>query len=250
MFDRDSILAHQRYHVSPICLLCDTSELIETSTHNWPAWHPKCSELAVLLDKAVSQLLLRPTPHDVHLDSVVVLLLYAQWMPYGKQAFQDSDNRSQATRLKRPLSRYNDISAWAVLGLAARYAAILDLGRGAIAPFRRPQPTITHDDMSKLRIWFNLLTCDWNLMLSSSLPSTLDPTEGATIARTFGAHPIAQQPNDLRYAALVELVSISHSVLETNKEFTARRLNAVGLRKFNIACDDWERLANILNTIA
>ncbi|KIW16284.1 hypothetical protein PV08_06335 [Exophiala spinifera] len=212
----------------------------DMAAHKWPTWHPKCSELAVLLDKAVSQLLLRPTPNDVHADSVVVLLLYAQWMPYGKQAFQDTNDASRKRSVKRSLSRYNDISAWAVLGLAARYAAILDLGRGAIAPFRRQQLAITHEDMSKLRIWFNLLTCDWNLMLSSSLPSTLDPTEGATIARTFGTHPIAQQPNDLRYAALVELVSISHSVLETNKEFSARRLNAAGLRKFNMACDDWE----------
>lgn len=203
--------------------------------------HPKCSELAVLLDRAVSRLLLHPTPRDVHLDSVVVLLLYAQWMPYGRQAYQDQNDYGLGRRPKHPSSRYNDISAWAVLGLAARYAALLNLGNEAIAPFKRPETAATHDEMSQLRIWYNLLTCDWNLMLSSALPATLDPTEGASIARSFGAQPSAQQPNDLRYAALVELVNISHSALETNREFSARRLNAVGLRKFNVACDDWER---------
>ncbi|OQV09778.1 Fungal Zn2-Cys6 binuclear cluster domain-containing protein [Cladophialophora immunda] len=207
----------------------------------WPTLHPKCSELAVLLDKAVSRLLLRPTPRDVHLDSVVVLLLYAQWMPYSRQGYQDRNDHDHERRFKRPSSRYNDISAWAVLGLAARYATMLNLAKDAIAPFTRPQTAATQDDMARLRIWYNLLTCDWNLMLSSALPATLDPTEGVSIARSFGVQPTAQQPNDLRYAALVELVGISHSALETNKEFSARRLNAASLRKFNVACDEWER---------
>ncbi|OAL28712.1 hypothetical protein AYO22_02577 [Fonsecaea multimorphosa] len=215
--------------------------LCSIGTRFWLPDHALCSELAVLLDKAVSRLLLRPTPRDVHLDSVVVLLLYAQWMPYSRQAYQDRNDQDQERRSKRPSSRYNDISAWAVLGLAARYATMLNLAKDAIAPFKRPQSVATQEDMARLRIWYNLLTCDWNLMLSSALPATLDPTEGVSIARTFGRQPTGQQPNDLRYAALVELVGISHSALETNKEFSARRLNAAGLRKFNVACDDWER---------
>ncbi|KAJ6155520.1 hypothetical protein N7470_006086 [Penicillium chermesinum] len=82
------------------------------------AVHSRSDELVSLLDKAVSSLLLRPTPSDVTLDSIRVLLLYAQWMPYSKE--EEEELTASAPRTLR--SRYNEISAGAVLGLAMRYA--------------------------------------------------------------------------------------------------------------------------------
>jgi hypothetical protein len=46
--------------------------------------HPMLDELTALLDKAISRLLLRPTAADVSLDTVRVLLLYVQWMPFNQ----------------------------------------------------------------------------------------------------------------------------------------------------------------------
>ena len=203
--------------------------------------HPRFFDLAALLDLAVSHLLLRPIPSDVTLDSIRVLLLYAQWMPCSQSGEENNEDSELTESARLPTNRYNDISAWAMLGLAARYAVILGLDRTAILPFEGPQERVSEEDISRLRVWYNLLTCDWNLMLSSALPATLDPAGAASVSRAFGCHRIAQQPNDLRYSALIELAMISHRTLGTKREFSARRLDATGLRKVNIALQDWER---------
>nr|XP_031861608.1 uncharacterized protein CI109_002838 [Kwoniella shandongensis]KAA5528680.1 hypothetical protein CI109_002838 [Kwoniella shandongensis] len=215
--------------------------------------HPSFLELTTLLDISVSQLLLRPTPSDVTLDSIRALLLYAQWMPVNRdhQDPQPHTNGKPTTR-----SRYNDISAWAVLGLAARYALFLGLDRLAVQPFQvssvlvAPGHTITESDMSRLRVWHNLITCDCNLMLTSGLPASLDPAPAVAIGKVFAGHQLAQQPGDLRVTALVELVGIAHRAIESSARATGgakgtgpgvgRVLEASCLRKANFELDEWE----------
>ncbi|KAL2824975.1 hypothetical protein BJY01DRAFT_163402 [Aspergillus pseudoustus] len=189
------------------------------------------STLTALLDQAISRLLLRPTLSDVTLDSVSVLLLYAQWMPCTTQGNQP------------PKSRYNEISAWAVLGLAVRYALFLGLDHAALRPFAQyPAMEPSAEEVSRLRVWYNLLTCDFNLMLTSGLPASLDPAPSAQVAKRFGTHPLAQKPADLRVAGLVELVSLVQRVMRRGSDASSRRrLDADGLQRLNNSLDEWER---------
>ncbi|PYI03542.1 hypothetical protein BO78DRAFT_193882 [Aspergillus sclerotiicarbonarius CBS 121057] len=188
------------------------------------------SSLTALLDQAVSRLLLRPTLSDVTLDSIRVLLLYAQWMPYTA----DDD--------QPPKSRYNEISAWAVLGLAVRYALFLGLDQKALRPFAQSSTAVVSaDEIARLRIWYNLLTCDFNLMLTSGLPASLDPTASGQLARRFGVHRMAQQPADLRVAGLVELVALVHRTMRRCGDVSGRQLNVEGLRQLNLSFDEWEK---------
>jgi hypothetical protein len=156
---------------------------------------------------------------------------------------EDGDT-SQAWDSPRPptRSRYNDISAWSVLGLAIRYAQFLGLDQAAIAPFQGPDESVSEDHMSTLRVLHNMITCDCNLMLSSGLPSSLDPAPAASVARVFSSHRTAQQPADLRVTALVELAVIAHRATRSSGDSTARQLDALCLRKANNEMDEWERL--------
>lgn len=162
-------------------------------------------------------------------------------MPCSRAVDENSDGLRASNSSGRPKSRYNDISAWAVLGLAARYAVFLGLDRAAITPFQGPIDSITEDDVDRLRVWHNLITCDCNLMLTSGLPASLDPVPAASVARVFGSHPAAQQPGDLRVTALVELVVIAHRAIRSSGDSSCRRLDVVSLRKANTEYDDWER---------
>lgn len=202
--------------------------------------HPRFFDLTALLDTVISRLLLRPTPADVTLDSIRVLLLYAQWMPCNREGDeQDSMNPANSkTGLK---SRYNEISAWAVLGLATRYALFLGLDRAAVAPFQGPTKSISEEDVSRLRVWHNLLTCDCLLMLTSGLPASLDPLPAARVAPVFGSHRTSQQPADLRVTALVGLVVITHRATRTCGDLSGRKLDALCLRKANTEMDEWEQ---------
>lgn len=163
------------------------------------------------------------------LDSIRVLLLYAQWMPYTA----DDDHP--------PKSRYNEISAWAVLGLAVRYALFLGLDQKGLQPFA-PSSTaaVSPDEVARLRVWYNLLTCDFNLMLTSGLPASLDPTVSGQLARRFGTHRLAHQPADLRVAGLVELVALVHRTMRRYGDVSGRQLNVEGLRQLNVSFDEWE----------
>ncbi|RAK98738.1 Zn(II)2Cys6 transcription factor [Aspergillus ibericus CBS 121593] len=188
------------------------------------------SSFPALLDQAVSRLLLRPALSDVTLDSIRVLLLYAQWMPYAAE-----DDQS-------PKSRYNEISAWAVLGLAVRYALFLGLDQKALRPLAHsPTAPLSADEFARLRVWYNLLTCDFNLMLTSGLPASLDPTASGKLACRFGAHRMAQQPADLRVAGLVELVSLVYRTMRRCGDVSGRQLNVEGLRQLYLSLDEWEK---------
>ncbi|KAJ5296224.1 uncharacterized protein N7443_007117 [Penicillium atrosanguineum] len=201
------------------------------------AVHPSFNNLTNLLDKAVSSLLLRPTPSDVTLDSVRVLLLYAQWMPCSRE----DGNDLGASQAHAPRSRYNEISAWAILGLAVRYATLLGLDRSAIASFRAHMNGPSEHDVNRLRVWYNLLTCSFNLMLTSGLPASIDPELSVQVAQRFSSHDKTQYPGDLRVTGLVELVGIVHRAMRSSRDVSARQLQAHSLQKLNSDMDAWER---------
>lgn len=139
-------------------------------------------------------------------------------------------------------SRYNDLSAWAVFGLAVRYASFLGLDRTAMIPFRGvTEGAASAEDLMRARVWLNLVTYDCNLTLTSGLPASVDPTLAERTARTFSAHRLAQFPGDLRYAALVELASIVRRAKPTDSGSSTRCPNVDALRKANMGLEDWER---------
>ncbi|KAL3439916.1 hypothetical protein BJX65DRAFT_300813 [Aspergillus insuetus] len=153
------------------------------------------SPLSSLLDKVVSCLLLQPSLLDVTLDSVRVLLLYPH--------------------------RYNEISAWAVIGLAVRYALFLGLDHAARRPFtQHPTSGISTEEFGRLHVWYNLLRCDFNLMLTSGLPISLDLIVSSEIARPGG---------------------VGHRVKSRGRNTSGRRLDADGLKKLNYSPDELER---------
>ncbi|CAK7235906.1 hypothetical protein SCUCBS95973_009426 [Sporothrix curviconia] len=242
---------------------------------------PTYHRLVALLDSALSRLLLRPTPEDVHLDHICALLLYVQWMPCDDggihSASRDSSSEAGHSQKERMfVTRYNDVSTWSMLGLAIRYALLLGLHSDAVVPFLaspkgdqhpqypqhalhtpsrptqqranglhgapvQPSSVINVSDVSRLRVWINLLTCDANLMLSSGLPASLNPEPVADIARTFAAHRVAAQPDDTRAAALCELVVILKRAAKSSGRPNVRALDAVSLRKANADLDAWEQ---------
>lgn len=204
--------------------------------------HPRFHDLTKLLDKAVSKLLLRPTPSDVTLDSICVLLLYAQWMPCSKEDDEDENVECQSTyREPKAKSRYNEISAWVVLGLAERYSVLLGLEQSATSLFKTPNKVPSIEDVKRLRVWYNLLTCNFNLMLTSGLPASIDPGPSVQVAWRFVSHGLMQSPADLRVRGLVELVGIVHLAMSSSGDKSGRQLQRSCLEKLNSDLDDWER---------
>lgn len=192
--------------------------------------HHAYRNIVTLWDAALSRLLLRPTPADVHLDHIRALLLYIQWMPLDNEGNNVS------------VPRYNDVSSWSMLGLAIRYALLLGLHQDAVAPFANDcYQVVTVEDISRLRVWINLLTCDANLMLSSGLPASLNPEPVAAIAQSFASHRSASQPDDTRAAALCELVAILKRAAKSSGSPNVRALDSVSLRQANAELDTWEQ---------
>ncbi|KGO60814.1 hypothetical protein PEX2_100790 [Penicillium expansum] len=204
--------------------------------------HPRSHDLTKLLDKAVSRLLLRPTPSDVTLDSICVLLLYAQWMPCSKGDDEYENSERQSTHHEpKTKSRYNEISAWVVLGLAERYSVLLGLEQSATSLFKTPNKVPSAEDVKRLRVWYNLLTCNFNLMLTSGLPASIDPSPSVQVAWRFVSHELMQSPGDLRVRGLVELVGIVHIAMSSCGDISGRQLQPSCLERLNIDLDDWEK---------
>ncbi|CZR61477.1 uncharacterized protein PAC_11373 [Phialocephala subalpina] len=199
------------------------------SQMNYQGLHHAYQDLVSLLDQSVSRLLLQPTLSDVNLDHIRALLLYIQWMPTE----QLTPGICQ--------TRYNDISAWSVLGLAIRYAIFLGLDRTAIKPFLAESTEfLTQEDFARLRVWINLLTCDCHLMLSAGLPASLDPEPMMKIARNFAFHKDALQPGDSKIAAICELVAIIKKSAKSSGDPSVRTLDAATLKRANSDFDAWE----------
>lgn len=191
--------------------------------------HENYQLLVSLLDVAIARLLLQPKISDVNLDHIRCLLLYIQWMPVEQHTAEICQ------------TRYNDISAWSVLGLAIRYSLFLGLDKTSVSPFTNSNINHpTEDDFARLRVWINLLTCDCHLMLSAGLPASLNPEPVAKIAREFAKHELAFQPDDSRIAAISELVAIIRKAASSSGDPSVRVLDNVTLRKANAEFDDWE----------
>lgn len=203
--------------------------------------HQSLNELNTLLDKAVSRLLLRPSPSDVTPDSIRLLLLYAQWMPCIREEDDDEDNDSSTSRF--PRSRYNEISAGAVLGLAMRYAHLVGLYPSAIAPFGSNGNPLSTEDANRLRVYYNLLTCNFNLMLTSGFPASIDfdPQISVRMAQAFSSHEGFQYPGDLRVSGLVALVAIVDDAMRSAGDATGRRIGLPRLLQLNEELAEWER---------
>lgn len=188
-------------------------------------------EIVKILDVSLSRLLLKPDSSDVHLGHIQALLLYVQWMPV------DVQNGGLQDRLR---TRYNDVSAWSMLGLAIRYALFLGLQDSPSAFLPERQASATVEDLARLRVWINLLTNDANLMLSSGLPASLNPEPVALVSQAFASHRDAFQPEDMRVAALCELVAILKHAARSSGSPNVRALDAFSLRRANLEFDAWE----------
>lgn len=199
------------------------------SQMNFQGLHHAYKHLVSLLDQSVSRLLLQPTLSDVNLDHIRTLLLYIQWMPTE----QLTPGICQ--------TRYNDISAWSVLGLAIRYAIFLGLDRTVIEPFLSGfTESPTQEDFARLRVWINLLTCDCHLMLSAGLPASLDPEPIMKVARNFAFHKDSLKPSDSKIAAICELVTIIKKAAKSSGDPSVRTLDAATLKRANSDFDSWE----------
>ncbi|TVY89300.1 hypothetical protein LAWI1_G001076, partial [Lachnellula willkommii] len=196
---------------------------------NYQGLHENYRAIVALLDSSLSRLLLQPILSDVTLDHIRSLLLYIQWMPVE----QETPGMCQ--------TRYNDISAWSVLGLAIRYSIFLGLDRSAVTPFSTPNSTgPEQEDFARLRVWINVLTCDCHLMLSAGLPASVDPEPVTMIGRAFASHEKALQPDDSRVAAISELGAIVKRAARSSGDPRLRVLDAASLKKANAEFDNWE----------
>lgn len=196
--------------------------------------HLRVIDLISLFDQCISRLLLRPLPSDINLDSVQALLLYAQWMPF------DQKHHEEVSRMpSTPKSRYNDVSAWAVLGLAARYAKLLRINQQLATT---GQNNYYEDEYARYRTYYNLISCDFNLMLSSGLPVSIDPTSTRQGIHELVESDRSQLPGDLRIVALIELVSVTYQTLARCGDFSGRNLDPRSLRSLNADLDQWEKL--------
>ncbi|TVY84479.1 hypothetical protein LSUE1_G000773 [Lachnellula suecica] len=202
---------------------------------NYQGLHENYRAIVTLLDSSMSRLLLQPCLSDVTLDNIRCLLLYIQWMPVETSAPGVSQ------------TRYNDISAWSVLGLAIRYSLFLGLDRTALIPFSSQSINIPdREDVARLRVWVNILTCDCHLMLSTGLPASLDPEPVTKIGRSFATRKDATQPEDSRLAAVSELVAIIKRAAKSSGDPRVRVLDPLSLKKANAEFDDWEGSSCVL----
>lgn len=218
--------------------------------------HPRYFEIIGLLDKTIAQLLLSPTPSDASVPTIQALMIYLQWMPCvpkdnltSTPSEHGSSQQQQKTEIK---TRYNDMSAWAVFGLALRYASFINLERLALAPFLRSNSSsgaassklpVTKDDVARMRTWLNLITYDSSLTLTSGLPSSVDPVPAAKVVQDFYQHRAAQDPGDIRYGALIELTCMVQRLKASD---SGRPPNVSSLKKVNIEMEEWERFVSLL----
>ena len=232
----------QLHQTRPLLLLaiCATAYRFSRPDEPTGSRTQRLIRLTEAYDSAISTLILRSTPAHVNLDSIYAILIYAQWMPFAVRSLKDSTESFG--------NRYNEVSVWSVIGLASRYASIMGLGRCAIQPFQAEGYDITEEDMGRMRIWINLLTCDRNLALTSGFPSALSPAATASVARIFGEHRLARHPDDLRIAALLELSVLANNVMSTKR--SGIPIDAEVLQSMDTQMDMWEQCVGMIRDYA
>jgi hypothetical protein len=166
-------------------------------------------------------------------------------MPCNREDEEDENPELHSTYdTPKTKSRYNEISAWVVLGLAERYSVLLGLEQSATSLFKDPNKIPSAEDVNRLRVWYNLLTCNFNLMLTSGLPASIDPAPSVQVARNFVSSELMQSPADLRVRGLVELVEIVQLAMSSCGDISGRQLQPSCLERMNSDLDDWERYVN------
>ncbi|KAF2113898.1 hypothetical protein BDV96DRAFT_647399 [Lophiotrema nucula] len=204
--------------------------------------HPRYFDIVTLLDKTVSQLLLRPSPRDANIDTVRALMLYLQWMPCDQKRASIESSSEPPSRQSKTRTRYNDMSAWAIFGLVLRYASFINLEHLTFAPFRDTRETsVSKEATDNMRTWFNIITYDCNLTLTSGLPVSTDPSPAARISGEFCRHAGVQDPGDIRYGALAELACIVQRAKSTEGLNQNVPPGVANLKKANVEIEEWER---------
>jgi hypothetical protein len=170
-------------------------------------------------------------------------------MPCNREDDEDENTERHSTyNTPKTKSRYNEISAWVVLGLAERYSVLLGLEQSATSLFKDPSKIPSAEDANRLRVWYNLLTCNFNLMLTSGLPASIDPAPSVQVARNFVSSELMQSPADLRVRGLVELVEIVQLAMSSCGDISGRQLQPRCLERLNSDLDDWERYVNFVGS--
>lgn len=77
-------------------------------------------------------------------------------------------------------------------------------------------------------------------MLSAGLPASLDPEPVTKVGRAFAFHPDALPVDDVRIAAISELVAIIKKAARSSGDPRVRILDAISLKRANAEFDNWE----------
>ncbi|KAH3661432.1 hypothetical protein OGAPHI_006839 [Ogataea philodendri] len=159
---------------------------------------PRIYDMAALLDFSLGQVVHGARTGDITLELLESLQIYAHWMPLRNGA---------AAR------RYNEVSVWNVIGLAIRWAKFMDLEGKLAAAFgtngnewNYKKSVSRTEDLRILRIMLNLLSLDYQTMLSTRLRATIDPNPLLPLARRLCASKDCQ-PDDHRLLGLCELTN-------------------------------------------
>ncbi|KAK4686971.1 hypothetical protein P7C73_g3149, partial [Tremellales sp. Uapishka_1] len=169
-------------------------------------------------------LLLQPSASDFTLDTIQALLLSIQWPAL------ELDRGEQGSM---PKSRFNDAYAWLMIGVAIRFSKYIGLEKCTESNLANPE------DLSRIRIWLNLISIDRHLTMTAGLPASLEAPP-SHVVRAFGSHPAAQS-GDIKLAGLSELIAIVQRASVACGDVSLRKLDAISLKMAIAELDDWER---------
>lgn len=171
----------------------------------------------LLLKHALSSLILN-SEIEAKLESLEALQVYAHWMSIPLEG--SLTNRS----------------AWNIIGLALRMSKQMGLEHRVVQAFNGEKDP-RKEDFRLLRVTLNLLSLDYQFMLSSRSPVTMDPTAIVSIARQFLLHENSDI-EDIKLIALGELAMILHYAFD--KTGRLGTLDWASLRQLNCRFDEWE----------
>lgn len=208
--------------------------------------HPRYGEIIQVLDKSISSLLLRPSTSDASLETIQSLLLYLQWMPYDLH----SGLHGRSIGHVPFATRYNEMSAWTIFGLALRYANFCGTEHKVLSTFGTQEAAAeaTKEDLGSMRVWLNLVTYDCNLTLTSGLPASLDPRSVNEAVGHFYTHPLSQMPGDVRYASMVQLACIISDVRREKDKIAQRNQVIAVVTQANEQFDAWQKYVKIFSS--
>lgn len=96
----------------------------------------------------MNRLMLTPRPRDNQLETIQAWMLYSHWMPIDVHNGTDR-------------SRFSESSVWQSLGVAIRWAKLLDLETTAATPFLRNGYSPTSPEIRTFRTMLYLTESDY-----------------------------------------------------------------------------------------